>query len=137
MHTRPLTTEDIPALRALLLGAPVHNPFHLSALAEYGLGSDFAPQGRPWAIGAYQEDQLAGVVMALRGTGGIYHTPGDAETLNTLAGVAGRKALDGSLTLLSGHASQIEPLLSLLGRTGVGRPDRCCFRTLAPNGLVE
>lgn len=137
MHTRPLTTEDIPALEALLLTAPEHNPFHLSAVAEYGLAPDFAPQGRPWAVGAFRGSDLAGVVMALRGTGGIYHNPGDAETLQVLAQVAAHKALDGGLTLLSGHASQIEPLLSIVGRSNVGHPDRCYFRTIRPGHLVE
>src|SRR5207249_4197212 len=89
----------------------------------------------PWAIGAFQDGVLLGVVMALRGTGSIYHNPGDGETLNALAEAVMSAASEGRLSLLSGHASQMEPLLPLVAKAGVGRPDRCYFRTLYAGDL--
>src|SRR5262245_2506072 len=112
MQTRPLAPPDLPALHALLMSAPEHNLFHLGGLKEHGLASSIsASEGRSWAIGAFRGGDLAGVMIALRGTGGIYHTPGDHETLGALAGVVVDRVSAGSLSLLSGHASQIEPLL--------------------------
>src|SRR5437870_5080199 len=126
MQVRPLTPNDLPALEALLMGRPEHNLFHLGGLREHGLsGSVSAPMGMPWAIGAFRGDELAGVVMAMRGTGGVYHSPGDSETLGVLAEAVLDRASAGSLSLLSGHASQIEPLLPLAQEAGVGKSDRC------------
>ncbi len=119
------------------MGEPEHNPFHLGGLREYGLSASIsAPQGKPWAIGAFRGDDLAGVVMAMRGTGGVCHSPGDSETLDALAEALLDRASAGSVSLLSGHASQIEPLLPLLQQIGVGRGDRCHFRTLYPGDLA-
>src|SRR5262245_30427272 len=137
MRTRPLNQADLSALQALLMREPEHNLFHLGGLREHGLAASItAPQGRPWAVGAFRESTLAGVMMALRGTGGIYHTPGDGETLDALARVVVNRASAGSLSLLSGHASQIEPLLPLVHEAGVGQGDRCWFRTLYPSDFV-
>lgn len=135
MQIRPLTEEDTPALEALLRREAAHNPFHLSSLAEYGLAPASEPRLGPWAIGAFRGPELAGVVMALRGTGGLYHVPGDTETLAALAGVVVDRSTHGSLTLLSGHISQVEPLLVLITPSGIGRPDRCYFRVLQPEDL--
>jgi RimJ/RimL family protein N-acetyltransferase len=74
--------------------------------------------------------------MAFRGTGSIYHEPGNGDVLNALAGAVMDRASAGSLSLLSGHASQIEPLLPLIADVGVGYTDRCCFRTLQPENLA-
>src|SRR5437868_6525231 len=110
MQTRPLTPNDLPALEALLMGEPEHNLFHLGGLREHGLSDSIsAPMGRPWAIGAFRGHDLAGVVMAMRGTGGLCHSPGDSETLSALAEAAQDRVSAGSLSLLSGHASQLEP----------------------------
>lgn len=110
--------------------AAPYNPFHLGSLREFGLADAALPQGRPWAIGAFNGDTLEGVAMAFRGTGGIYHAPGDAEALRTLAEVVIERANGGHLSLLSGHASLIEPLLTLAGEAGIGQPDHCHFRVL-------
>jgi len=136
MRIRPLTIEDREQLERFLGSAAAHNPFHLSSLREFGLADASAPQGRPWALGAFRGEALEGVAMAFRGTGGIYHAPGDAEALETLAEVIVERANGGHLSLLSGHASQIEPLLTLAGDAGVGRPDRCHFRILRPDDLL-
>jgi RimJ/RimL family protein N-acetyltransferase len=137
MQTRPLTQADLPVLYRLLMREPEHNLFHLGGLREHGLASSIsAPQGRPWAVGAFRDSTLSGVMMALRGTGGIYHSPGDDDTLGALASVVVDRASAGSLSLLSGHASQIEPLLPLAHEAGVGQGDRCWFRTLYPQHLV-
>src|SRR5438093_11251525 len=102
MQVRPLVSADLPALRDLLMRQPEHNLFHLSGLREYGLAESVAaPQGRPWAVGAFRAGELAGAVMAFRGTGGIYHTPGDGEALGALADVVVDRASAGSLSLLS------------------------------------
>jgi RimJ/RimL family protein N-acetyltransferase len=136
MQLRSLSQEDIPALRALLLREPTHNLFHLSALAEHGLAAPHAPQGRPWAIGAFRERKLVGALVAMRGTGSIYHSPGDGETLQELAEAVFDKAQSGALSLLSGHASQVGPLLPLVTEADLGRADRCHFRTLYRDDLV-
>ena len=78
---------------------------------------------------------MVGALMALRGTGGIYHTPGDGDTLQALAKVVLDKAHEGRLQLLSGHASQLEPLLPLVREAGIGRFDRCYFNTLLSSDL--
>jgi GNAT superfamily N-acetyltransferase len=130
MQTRPLSKDDRPALEELLIRRPSHTVFHLSALAEYGLGDAANPAGLPWAVGAFRGEELSGVVMALRGTGGIYHEPGDDDTLHALAGEVAATAAKGTLSLLSGHASQIGPLLPLIDQVGVGPADDCHFRTI-------
>src|SRR3954470_23397418 len=130
MQTRPLSPGDRPALEQLLMREPTHNQFHLSGLAEYGLGNAPDPQGLPWAIGVFRGVQLSGVVMALRGTGGIYHELGDQETLEALGEEVAARATKGTLSLLSGHASQIDPLLPLIEKVGVGQADYCYFREI-------
>jgi hypothetical protein len=135
MQLRALSQQDAHTLQALLVREPTHNLFHLSALAEHGLAPAHAPQGRPWAIGAFRNGELVGALMAMRGTGSIYHSPGDAETLEVLAEAVFDKAQSGALSLLSGHASQVGPLLPLVAEAGVGRPDRCHFRTLYRDDL--
>lgn len=137
MHVRALAQDDVPALEGLLRLAPEHNLFHLSALAEHGLGDVSGPPEQMWAIGAFRGEVLAGVVAGFRGTGSIYHTPGDDETLHELAEVVTEKGSGGKLSLLSGHASQIGPLLPLVQKVGVGHADHCHFRTLYPNDLVQ
>ncbi len=117
---------------------PAHNLFPLGAMRERGLADSAAtPQGLPWAYGAVREGELVGAVFAFRGTGGIYHTPADDETLRALAALAADRASAGSLSLLSGHASQIEPLLSLITEVGVGLTDSCHFRTLYPQNMAR
>ena len=118
--------------------SPSHNLFHLSGLRELGLAPASSPQGRPWAIGVFHDNSSdpSGVVMALRGTGSIYHTPGDTETLNVLAELVIKRGQDGNLSLLSGHSTQLEQFLPLIGEVGLGRADTCYFRSLAPADLV-
>src|SRR6476469_184835 len=135
MHTRPLTQDDLPELEALLNHEPTRNPFHLSNYVEYGLGAPVDSRPRPWAIGAYRDEALTGVVTAFRGTGGVYHTPGDTETVQALSEVVAQQAASGHLTLLSGHSTQIEPFLPSVGGLGAGAYDRCYFRTLFPGDL--
>jgi RimJ/RimL family protein N-acetyltransferase len=130
--TRRLTNAERPTLEALLCREPPHNAFHLSVLREFGAES---PGGETWAIGAYRGDELAGAAMALRGTGGIYHSPGDADVLSALAGVVTDQVMLGKLALLSGHASQIDPLLSLAGSLVYGHMDRCDFVSLRQGEL--
>ena len=135
MPTRPLAPEDRLALEVLLAREPTHNLFHLSALVEHGM-APASEQGKgPWAVGAFRGEELVGALMALRGTGGIYHTPGDGDTLQALAKVVLDKAHEGRLQLLSGHASQLEPLLPLVREAGIGRFDRCYFNTLLSSDL--
>lgn len=137
MYTRSLAPEDEPALQALLMREPRHNLFHLSALREHGLAPAGQSQGRPWAIGVLGEGgELVGALVALRGTGCIFHEPDDDETLGQLAECVLDRGLGGSLSLLSGHATQIEPLIPLIGEAGLGHADRCYFRTLYPAELV-
>src|SRR5438094_5529979 len=136
MQSRPLAADDRQALEALLMREPAHNLFHLSGLAEHGLGDASDPQGRPWAVGVFRGETLSGPVMALRGTGGIFHVPGDDETLAALTEIVADKASAGTLSLLSGHASQIGPLLPLMNKVGVGFTDRCCFRVIDVVNLI-
>jgi RimJ/RimL family protein N-acetyltransferase len=125
--TRRLTNADRAALEALLCREPRHNAFHLSVLREFGVEG---PGGESWGVGAYRGGALVGAAMALRGTGGIYHPPGDADVLEALAGAATDQVMMGNLALLSGHASQIDPLLGLAGSLVYGHMDRCDFVTL-------
>jgi RimJ/RimL family protein N-acetyltransferase len=138
--TRRLTNADRAALEALLCRRPPHNAFHLSVLREFGVEG---PGGESWAVGVYRGRELEGVSMALRGTGGIYHEPGDADVLEALAGVVTDRVMMGNFALLSGHASQIDPLLGLAGSLVYGHIDRCHFVTLRrgelqpPAGVVQ
>src|SRR3954470_20256133 len=127
MQTRPLTPGDRPALEQLLLREPTHNQFHLSALAEYGFGNAPDPQGLPWAIGAFRGVQLSGVFMDLRGTGVFYQVPEGQVRLEAMAEEGAARATKGKLSLLNGHASQIDPLLPLIEKVGVGQDDYCYF----------
>ncbi len=136
LTARPLLGIEQPALEALLLRAPQHNVFHLSALAEYGLSSTQETYGAAWAIGVFKGGTLIGALVVQRGTGCIYHTPGDADALAALASVVRSKATSGPLSLLSGHASQVVPLLPLIQEVGASRPDMCYFRTLSQGDLV-
>src|SRR5215210_1644922 len=113
MLTRPLSSEDLPALEALLMREPTHNVFHLSALVESGLALATDPGKRPWAMGVFQDSSLAGAIMAMRGTGGIYHSPGNGA-LGGLTQAVIDSATQGRMSLLSGHASQLEPMLPAL-----------------------
>jgi RimJ/RimL family protein N-acetyltransferase len=130
-------------LEALLARDPVQNVFHLSAMLEHdkagsagGLPEGPDAQGDLWAVGAFRDRELAGVVAAVRGTGGIYHVPGDREALESVAEVVVEKARQGSLSLLSGHYSQVGVLLPLVQAAGVGPPDYCHFRTLHADQLA-
>lgn len=137
MNTRVLAPCDRPALEALLLRDPAHNLFHLSALAETGLE---APEehGGSWAVGAFRENssELVGALAALRGTGGIYHTPGDTETVEALASAVEARGKAGMLSLVSGHSSQLDPLLGVLHGVDEALVDRCYFFTLLPQDLA-
>jgi uncharacterized protein len=137
VNVRHLTASERPALEALLLREPASNAFHLSALAEHGLAPVAEAHGRTWAVGAYRNDELAGAVVALRGTGGIYHAPGDEETLRALAGTVVEKSTEGALSLISAHATQVEPLLPLIKRAANLHYDTCHFVTLVPGDLTE
>jgi RimJ/RimL family protein N-acetyltransferase len=138
--TRRLTNADRLALEGLLCRQPPHNAFHLSVLREFGVEG---PRDESWAIGAYRGGDLAGMAMALRGTGGIYYSPGDGEVLAALAGAITDQVMLGKLALLSGHASQLDPLLSLARSLLYGHTDRCDFVTLRqgelrpPAGIVS
>lgn len=122
--------------------APAHNVFHLSGMVEYaqagrgGLDADAEAYGGPWAVGVLREGALVGAVTAMRGTGGIYHTPGDSEALEALAAVVVQKSKQGVLSLLSGHQSQAGALLPLISAAGVGPVDYCYFETLQPLALL-
>jgi RimJ/RimL family protein N-acetyltransferase len=72
----------------------------------------------------------------LRGTGGIYHLPGDDEVLETLTGALQERVLSGRLALLSGHADQLDPLLSMAETSVGGILDRCYFKVLLPGDLI-
>lgn len=122
---------------------PVQNVFHLSAMLEHdkasqdgSLSEGSEPETGPWAVGALRAGELAGVVTAARGTGGIYHTPGDREALEAVAALVVEKARQGGLSLLSGHDSQVGVVLPLVDAAGVGPPDYCHFRTLRAQELV-
>ncbi|MBF6613664.1 MAG: GNAT family N-acetyltransferase [Chloroflexi bacterium] len=134
MNIRPLHGDDRPALKRLLLQEPEYNLFQLSALIEHGLGDNSTTKGAPWAVGAFRADALTGVVMSQRGTAGLYHTAGDSETMGLLSKVVLDKAASGDISLLSGHASQIDPLLPVVGQASIGM-DRCYFQTLSPGNL--
>jgi RimJ/RimL family protein N-acetyltransferase len=135
MQTRLLSPDDRVALEGLLLRKPEHNLFHLSALVEYGLAPVGDPYSGAWAVGAFRGGELAGVVMALRGTGGIYHTPGDAETLDALAGAVRERATEGKISLLSGHEAQVGALLPIIREVSTSPADLCHFRTVRPDDL--
>ncbi len=126
-------------MEALLMREPAHNVFHLSALLEQERtereGQAGAEDAGPWAVGAFKEGELLGAVTAVSGTGGIYHTPGDRETLQALAAVVVEKGKQGVLSLLSGHARQVGAILPLIDKAGVGPADRCYFRTAHPGDL--
>jgi RimJ/RimL family protein N-acetyltransferase len=135
MHLHPLSRPDEPALREMLMRAPTRNLFHLSALVEWGLPPQPDPYAPMWAVGAFRDGSLVGALVALKGTGGIYHTPGDGETLEALGSASLERSLSGGMSLLSGHEDQIGPLLPLLGSARIGPTDYCHFRTLRPNIL--
>ncbi|HEX9989119.1 MAG TPA: GNAT family N-acetyltransferase [Chloroflexia bacterium] len=135
MQTRLLSPDDRGALEGLLLREPEHNLFHLSALVEYGLAPPGDPYNGAWAVGAFREGELAGVVMALRGTGGIYHSPGDLDTLDTLARTVRDRAAEGKISLLSGHETQVGALLPLISDASNNPADLCHFRTVRPDHL--
>ncbi|HST03780.1 MAG TPA: GNAT family N-acetyltransferase [Chloroflexia bacterium] len=128
--TRVLQNEDIAALERLLMGAPQHNVFHLSTLAETGLG------GPSWAVGVFLDGAMMGVVMATRGTGGVYYTSTGAGVLKALADVVRERSLNGRLALLSGHSSLLDPFLPLVRSSIGGRLDRCDFCVLTPGSLT-
>jgi RimJ/RimL family protein N-acetyltransferase len=120
---------------------PVQNVFHLSAMLEHEKAAQegWLPEGSyggPWAVGAFRDGELAAVVTAARGTGGIYHAPGDREALEAVAAVVVEKAREGSLSLLSGHHSQVGAVLPLIDAAGVGPYDTCHFRTLRADQLI-
>jgi predicted GNAT family acetyltransferase len=135
MNTCILTQADRPALEALLLREPAHNVFHLSALAETGLE---APEqhGGSWAVGAFKGAELVGALAVLRGTGGIYHTSGDTETLESLAGAVEAHGNKGMLSLVSGHSTQIDPLLRLVRAIDTKIIDRCHYYILQPDEMI-
>ncbi|MDQ5827126.1 MAG: GNAT family N-acetyltransferase [Chloroflexota bacterium] len=143
MDSRALTAQDRPQLDALLMRDPVCNVFHLSAMLEYekagypgGLSDAPQPEGGPWAVGVFRDGELVGMVTAVKGTGGIYHSPGDREVLKSVAELVVEKARQGALTLLSGHSSQVGVLLPLVDAAGVGPSDNCHFRTLEASQLL-
>ncbi|HKP54564.1 MAG TPA: GNAT family N-acetyltransferase [Chloroflexia bacterium] len=133
---RALAGDDRAALESLLMRAPAQNAFHLSALEAHGLAPTPEAYGAAWAVGVFREGVLEGALVVQRGTGCIYHTPGDLDTLNALATAVKSRATGGHFSLLSGHASQVAPLLPLIQEVGVGRPDKCYFRTLLPGDLA-
>ena len=136
MKILPLAADNRPALEAFLMGAPVYNVFHLSALAEYGPAGNTNAYSGVWATGAFRGGELVGAVLGFRGIGGTYCAPGDEEVLQALSRAVLDRCLSGALSLLSGHASQLDPLLPMIGEAGIGRIDRCHFRTLSPHELV-
>jgi predicted GNAT family acetyltransferase len=131
MITRVLTHIDRPALEAMLMCEPAHNVFHLSALKETGLEAPEA-HGGSWATGVFREEKLVGALCVLRGTGGIYYRPGDTGTLQALADVVQMRSKQGMLSLLSGHAEQIDPLLDLITGIDTRVVDRCYYYSLEP-----
>src|SRR4051812_33925186 len=136
MKSRPLSVEDRPALEALLMRAPWHNVFHLSALREFGLTSPGDVNGGPWSLGAFERGALVAAMVVLRGTGGIYHAPDDRESMEMLAEATHDAVVRGRLALLSGHASQLDPFLSMVEPAMNGRFDRCHFCTLRLGDLI-
>lgn len=123
------------------MSEPASNVFHLSGMLEHekagyaGLDAISEPHAGPWAVGVLRDGMLVGALTAMRGTGGIYHEPGDTETLAALAAVTIQKSKQGVLSLLSGHESQVGALLPLINAAGVGPPDYCYFQTLQPASL--
>ena len=115
---------------------PAYNLYHLSALVEWELPPTNDPYAPFWAIGVFKDRELVGVAISMRGTGGIYRSPGDDEALRALAQVVVSQALAGQLSLLSGHQEQIAALIPLIGAARVDTPDRCHFRTLRPSDMV-
>lgn len=113
---------------------PEYNLFQLSALIEHGLGDSSTTRGSPWAVGVFRGEVLAGMVMSLRGTAGLYHTAGDSETMGVLSKLVLDRAASGDISLLSGHASQLDPLLPAVGQASLGM-DRCYFQTLSLGDL--
>ena len=91
--------EERPALEALLMRAPWHNVFHLSALSEFGLTSPGDVNGGTWAIGTFERGALVAAMVVLRGTGGIYHAPDDRESMEALAEAAHDAVVRGRLAL--------------------------------------
>jgi uncharacterized protein len=135
MDIRPLGPSDESALQALLMREPARNAFHLSMLQEQGLPPVSHAAEATWAVGAFRGRELVGAAMALRGTGGLYHEPGDVETLEPLAHTIEDKVMARSMSLLSGHTSQVGPALPMLNSVMIGWYDRCHFRTLYPLDL--
>ncbi len=136
VNSRPLSEKDRPSLEALLGRAPWHNVFHLSALSEFGLMPPGDTGGSPWAVGVFEHEALVGALVAFRGTGGICHSPGDREALETLGEAVHDAVIHGRLALLSGHATQLDPLLPMVDASMGGRIDRCYFCTLREGDLV-
>jgi len=136
MISRPLTESDRPALEALLGRAPDYNVFHLSGLREFGLVSPSDAAGGLWSTGIFERGALVGALVVVRGTGGIYHVPGEREVLEAIAEAVLDAVMRGRLALLSGHASQIEPCLPLVDASIGGRLDRCHFCSLHEDDLV-
>ena len=122
--SRALQNADIAALERLLLGAPQYNVFHLSVLSEVGLG------GSTWAVGVFLDGNMAGAVMASRGTGGVYYISSDEQVLDSLANVVRERSMNGRLALLSGHSSLLDPFLPMVRSSIGGRMDRCDFCVL-------
>ncbi len=95
--------------------------------------------GSPWAMGAFERGVLVGSLVVFRGTGGICHlpgSPGDHEALETLAEAVHDAVIRGRLALLSGHATQLDPLLPMVEPSIGGRIDRCYFCTLREGDVV-
>jgi RimJ/RimL family protein N-acetyltransferase len=136
VKSRPLSEEDRPALEALLMRAPWHNVFHLSALSEFGLSSPADVGGSPWSVGTFEHGELVAAMVVLRGTGGICHTPDDRESLELLAQAVHDAVVRGRLALLSGHASQLDPFLPMVDPSVNGNLDRCHFRMLRRDDLI-
>jgi RimJ/RimL family protein N-acetyltransferase len=136
MKSRPLSEDDRPVLEALLKRAPWHNVFHLSALAEFGLHSPTVVGGDPWAMGVFERGSLVAALVVLRGTGGVCNISRDREVLEILTEAIDNAVVHGRLALLSGHATQLDPLLPMVEPAIHGRLDRCDFCTLRPENLV-
>jgi RimJ/RimL family protein N-acetyltransferase len=119
--SRALQNADIAALEQFLLADPQHNVFHLSVLAEVGLG------GSTWAVGVFLDGSMVGAVVASRGTGGLYYSSPDEQVLDALANIIRERSLNGRLALLSGHSSLLDPVLPQVRSSIGGRMDRCDF----------
>jgi GNAT superfamily N-acetyltransferase len=136
MKSRPLSEDDRPALETLLMRAPWHNVFHLSSLAEFGLHVPTNMGDGAWAVGIFERGSLMAALVVLRGTGGIYNTSRDREALELLTEAVDDAVVHGRFALLSGHATQLDPLLPMVEPAVHGRLDRCDFCTLHPGDLV-